>query len=263
MALQGKVGRLLAEDVDDEIIQSALDRGLIDSSTGLSQADIVILATPTNSIITRIATVDVKPGALVIDLGSTKRRICDAFDTLPETVMAVGGHPMCGLAENGYIHAMSSLYQGAHFVLCETARTTDRARTLAETLVEACGAYPLWMSRDRHDYLTALTSHVPHLLNFALMQLAMEVAMEDAALYELAAGGFDGATRLARTDEAMIAGMLNTNAEYIHEIVTRLRHQLDNFEAMLEDLPGLQHKLADIVKARRLYTARYGERLIT
>ncbi len=85
-------------------------------------------------------------------------------------------------------------------MLCETRRTTDSARVLAEGLARAVGAQPLWMDRARQDHLTALTSHLPHLLSFALMRLAMDGSEEDSALFELAAGGFDGATRLARTD---------------------------------------------------------------
>jgi prephenate dehydrogenase len=147
--------------------------------------------------------------------------------------------------------------------LCETARTSGEARALAEALVQATGAQPLWMDRTRHDAATALTSHLPHLLSFALMRLAMEIAAEDGALFELAAGGFDGATRLARTDETMIVGMFSTNADQLRSITARLREHLDHLEAMLEDVPALHDELAEIVTARRAYTASYGERLIT
>ncbi len=177
--------------------------------------------------------------------------------------MAVGGHPMCGLAENGYRNAIPTLYQGARFVLCETKRTTDEARTLSEALARAVGAQPLWMDRTRQDHLTALTSHLPHLLNFALMRLAMDGSVEDSALFELAAGGFDGATRLARTDAAMIVGMFSTNADQIRCVTDQLRDHLDRLEALLEDPEHLDGELSEIVSARRGYTSGYGERLIT
>ncbi|GAB4421715.1 MAG: hypothetical protein Kow00106_18730 [Anaerolineae bacterium] len=263
MALRGKVGRLTAEDIAPGVIEDATARGIIDGAGTVNEADLVVLAVPTHLIISLIPQLPVRPGALVIDLGSTKTRICQALDRLPPEVMAVGGHPMCGLAENGYRNAIPTLYHGARFVLCETRRTTDEARLIAEALVRAVGAQPLWMDRARQDRLTALTSHLPHLLSFALMRLAMDGAAEDSALLELAAGGFDGATRLARTDAAMIVGMFSTNAELLRETAARLRAHLDHLEALLDEPEQLEQELSAIVAARRAYTTRYGERLIT
>jgi prephenate dehydrogenase len=263
MALRGRVQRITAEDILPDVLRQAQARGVIDAAGTAADADIVVLAIPADRIITSIPALVVRPGALVIDLGSTKTRICEQLDRLPEHVLAVGGHPMCGLAENGYAHAIATLYRGARFVLCETTHTTTEARTLAEALVQAAGAQPLWMERTRHDAATALTSHLPHLLSFALMRLAMEISAEDGALFELAAGGFDGATRLARTDETMIVGMFSTNAEQLRNVTTRLREHLDHLEAMLEDVPALHDELSAIVTARRAYTTDYGERLIT
>ncbi len=263
MALRGKVGRITAEDIAPGVIESALDRGVIDAAGTTAEADIVVLAIPAHHIITLIPQLEVRPGVLVIDLGSTKTRICEALDRLPPQVMAVGGHPMCGLAENGYANALPTLYEGARFVLCETRRTTDQARSIAEELVRAVGALPLWMDRARQDRLTALTSHLPHLLSFALMRLAIDGSVEDTALYELAAGGFDGATRLARTDAAMIVGMFSTNADQLRAAVADLRAHLDHLDAVLEDVSALEGELGDIVAARRAYTSAYGERLIT
>ncbi|MEW6580102.1 MAG: prephenate dehydrogenase [Chloroflexota bacterium] len=263
MALRGKVGHLTAEDIAPGVIEDATARGVIDAAGTVAEADVVVLAVPTHLIISLIPQLPVRPGALVIDLGSTKTRICQALDRLPAGVMAVGGHPMCGLAENGYRNAIPTLYQGARFVLCETRRTTDEARLIAEALVRAVGAQPLWMDRARQDRLTALTSHLPHLLSFALMRLAMDGAAEDSALLELAAGGFDGATRLARTDAAMIVGMFSTNADQIRAAAAELRAHLDHLDAILADADALEGELGAIVAARRAYTAGYGERLIT
>jgi prephenate dehydrogenase len=263
MALRDKVRRITAEDIAPGVLESALECGVIDAVSAADQADIVVIAIPAHHIIPLIATLKFRPGTLVIDLGSTKTRICETLDRLSPQVMAVGGHPMCGLAENGYRNAIPTLYDGARFVLCETKRTTNEARMLAETLARAVGALPLWMDRTRQDHLTALTSHLPHLLSFALMRLAMDGSVEDSALYELAAGGFDGATRLARTDAAMIVGMFSTNADQIRYVAAQLREHLDRLEAMLEDTSHLDDELSEIVSARRGYTSGYGERLIT
>lgn len=264
LALRGQVARLTAADLCAGVLADACRMGAIDATQDSARgADLVVLAIPADQIVAQVAALDVSPGALVIDLGSTKTQICAALDRLPVGVAAVGGHPMCGLAENGWQHATPTLYRGARFVLCETARTTSAARDLAEALVTAIGAQPLWLDRRRHDELTALTSHLPHLLSFALMRLAMARAAEDGEVFALAAGGFDGATRLARTTEGMIAGMFSTNAAELRRAAAGLRAQLDALDALLDDAPALRHELGAIVEARRAYTAAYGERMIT
>lgn len=263
MALRGKVHQVTAEDIAPDVIAAGKSKGVIDDEGRTHEADVVVLAIPAHHIITLIPTLNLRPGTLVLDLGSTKTRICEALDRLSPEVMAVGGHPMCGLAENGYANAIPTLYEGARFVLCETRRTTDEARQLAEAVARAVGSQPLWMDRARQDQLTALTSHLPHVLSFVLMRLAMDGSIEDSALYELAAGGFDGATRLARTDAAMIVGMFSTNADQIRRSVAQLRQHLDRLDTMLDDPDALDGELDAIVSARRAYTANYGERLIT
>lgn len=262
MALRSHVRRITASDLDTTVLHKALADGVIDAIDEIDQADTVILAIPANSIVELIQKLELRPGTLVIDLGSTKTTICEALDQLPAALHAVGGHPMCGLAENSYFNAIPNLYRGARFVLCETARTTPQARQKAEYLAKTIGATPIWMDRGRHDYLTALTSHLPHLLSFALMRLAVQESRQDDDLLALAAGGFDGATRLARTNETMITGMFTTNASNIRSLMDQLRQHIDSLESLFDDPEALAEELQQIVEARRLYSSSYGERPI-
>lgn len=262
LALRDKVSCITADDTRPDVLQKAINSGLISASGGLDGADVVVLAVPSDKIVALLQTLPLRPGSMVIDIGSTKTAICNALDTLPPEIESVGGHPMCGLAENGFENAIPTLYDGARFVLSETKGTTERVRSIAEQLVTACGALPLWLDRQQHDYLTGLTSHLPHLLSFALMRLAMEVYGEESELFKLAAGGFDGATRLARTNATMIRGMFTTNADNIRLLAKRLREQLDLLDALFDDADGLTAELQEIVAARRDYSANYGERPI-
>lgn len=263
MALRGKVARITGSDIQPQIEQTALKDGVIDAIAAPQQADMVIVAVPPDVMLNILPTLTLKPGAVVLDLGSTKSAICSIMDTLPENIGAVGGHPMCGLAENGYKNAVATLYAGARFILCETNRTHDLARSLAEQVVASVGALPLWMERQEHDKVAGAISHLPHIMSFALMRLAMQLAKYDATVYDLAAGGFDGATRLARTDESMITGMFRTNADQLRELVVMLQQHLDDLTALLDRPDDLRHELSEIVAARRAYTRRYGERMIT
>ncbi|MDX1663750.1 MAG: prephenate dehydrogenase [Candidatus Promineifilaceae bacterium] len=275
LALQGKVGAIVGADHDPGVVQAALEAGVIEGraameenaglsrlgieAVGLTPAraeqplrpDIVVLAVPAQAILHLIPRLSLQPGTLLLDLGSTKEIICRAMEALPAGVLAVGGHPICGRAEGGLANALPDLYLGAPFVLCPTTRTTPRARALAEGLVTAAGAHPLWIDAARHDRLTALTSHLPHLLAFALMAQALAAAEEDEALWTLAAGGFAGATRLARSDAAMVAGLLHTNRHALREKWIRFQRQCAALDAALDDPAALERMLQPLVEARR------------
>ena len=82
-------------------------------------ADIVILSTPVRTIVEMLDEIGPRlwPGALVMDMGSTKAEICAALDRLPPGVQAVGGHPMCGKETAGFESAECGLYRNAPWVL--------------------------------------------------------------------------------------------------------------------------------------------------
>jgi prephenate dehydrogenase len=238
----------------------AVERGLVDrASTGLApavaEADAVVLATPVRAIIELLPQVGqlVKPGCLVMDLGSTKSAIVEAMSALPEHVQPVGGHPMCGKETSGLAAAEPNLYQGRVFVLTPLDRTDTGALDLARELVEVIGARPLVMGAERHDRLVAAVSHLPYLMACGLVRTAEELAREEEDLWQLAASGFRDSSRLAASGEDMMLDILLTNREAVLEALGTYEVQLRNLARFLEtgDEKGLQGALHAIRMRRR------------
>src|SRR5581483_3074929 len=99
LALRGKVGKLRGVDTNPANRYAAavyFDEMGDDLQSALVPADVVILATPIKATLGLLARVGamVRSGTLIIDLGSAKQQIVQAMDTLPGSVLAVGGHPM-------------------------------------------------------------------------------------------------------------------------------------------------------------------------
>ena len=61
---------------------------MIDAAGTADQADMVVIAIPAHHIIPLIPTLTLRPGTLVLDLGSTKTRICNALDRLPPDALS-------------------------------------------------------------------------------------------------------------------------------------------------------------------------------
>ena len=158
--LRGQCRRVVGVARRAEVVAAALASGCVDDATldapaAVAEADLVVLATPVRTILRHIAELGplLKPGAVLLDLGSTKVEICQALDALPPHVQAIGGHPMCGKEKTGLDAAETGLYRGCTFVLCPLARTTPDTLALAEALIDQIGARKLTLDPERHDRL--------------------------------------------------------------------------------------------------------------
>lgn len=234
MALQGKCAALLGVDVDPQTVEQALRRKIVHQASDqleaiLPEADVIILATPVRSILSVLQQLPrVHPGqAVVMDLGSTKREIIRQMETLPQRFEPVGGHPMCGKEQGSLINAESTLFQDATFVLTPLERTTPRARSVAEQIVQAVGANSIWLDAELHDRWAAATSHLPYL---AANALAASIPTEARVLV---GPGLRSTTRLAPSSLPMMLDILTTNRDNVLESLRRFRQVMDQLEAAL------------------------------
>jgi prephenate dehydrogenase len=266
LALGEQVAHLSAVDNDPAACRLAVERAIVAEAGGdlklAAGADLVIVATPVRAAVRLVGALGLllKPGALLMDVCSVKRPIVAAMDSLPPSLSAVAGHPMCGKEVSGLIHAEASLYHGARFVLCRTARTTPAALSSAQRVVSAVGAQALLMEPDHHDRVAAAISHLPYLLSAALALSAGERADDDSAVWELASSGFRDTSRLAGSDPTMMADILLANQDAIHEALAEAQEALDRLresiqggdpQTILALLSGAQHFRREWEDARR------------
>jgi prephenate dehydrogenase len=258
LALRGKCRAVIGVARRAEARENALQRGAVDLATShlpeaARQADIVVLATPVRQIIEAIPQVApaMRPGALLMDLGSTKREIVAAMNRMPEGAMAVGGHPMCGKEAGGLDSADADLFRGAKFVLTPTDRTTEDAMALATELVEAVGARPLILDAEWHDRAVAIVSHLPYLLSAALVHTEAEASAEDAVVGDLAASGFRDTTRLAASQVDMMLDILLTNRDEVERALALLECKLAGARRLLNDPAALNEWMTKAQTRRR------------
>ena len=75
----------------------------------------------------------------------------------------------------------------------------------------------------------------------------------------LAAGGFDGATRLTRTNPEMIIDMYNTNSENINKFLISLIDEISSLMSLQEKNQLIEY-LTSSVEWRRALSEKFGER---
>ena len=209
-----------------------------DVGTHVPDSDLVLVATPVQSVagtLGRLAPF-LRPGAVVSDVGSTKRRImAEAPGLLPRGVHFVGGHPMAGSERSGVEAADPLLFNGRVYALCPYPDTPPEALLILIELVETLRAIPVTIDPEEHDRIMAMVSHLPHLISVALMHSAAAGDAEHAMLPTLAGRGFLDMTRLAASDYGIWKGILETNAEAIGEAAARFGESL---AFLVSGMPG-------------------------
>lgn len=193
-------------------LRRAVELGVIDDysrdpRTVVAGADLAVLATPlsTTEPLLRQLAAGLKPDCIVTDAGSAKVVVAAAARAAlsPEQLRRfVPGHPIAGTEKSGVEASFLGLFEGRLTILTPLAETDPDATAAVAALWRAVGAAVVELSPERHDQVLAATSHLPHLLAYALMDcLARREDREE--FFACAAGGFGDFTRIASSDPVM------------------------------------------------------------
>ena len=228
---------------------NAIDRPAPTAADAVKGADLVVLCTPVGLFPTILREISpaLAPGALVTDVGSTKRSIVSAAEQLlPPGVHFVGSHPMAGSEKRGVQHATADLFEQAVCITTPTARTAPDALGRIEAFWGTLGMEVHRLTPEEHDRRVADVSHLPHALAAAL------VAMQDDASMRLAGKGFMDVTRIAAGDGGLWRDILIDNRDNLRDSVQRLQQHLAAFLHRLNaaDADGVKQWL-DTAAARR------------
>lgn len=259
LALRGKNAcrKIIATDSNPGTRAQAKERGIDahEELDAIANADLIVLATPVRTIIEHLPLVGkiAQTGAIILDLGSTKREIVSVMEKLPENLQPIGGHPMCGKETFGFDSADANLFQKAVFAFTPLARTSRETTGFALSLAGCLDARPLILDAERHDKLVAITSHLPFALAATLMLAAHEFASEEELLFELAASGFRDTSRLAASDTPMMLDILFTNKTNIADAMRKYSERFTSLANLIEkqDEHSLRKLLESAAEKRR------------
>ena len=237
----------------------AVERGVIDvASTDLkaavSDSDLIMLAVPMLSMREQLAQIGpvISANTIVTDAGSVKQPfISDAIELLPFHNRIVPGHPIAGREKSGLDAIDASLYQQHRVILTPLEQTDADAVQTVQALWEMVGAEVECLTPARHDDVLAATSHLPHVLAYATVDM-LATRQEAAEIFRYAAGGFKDFTRIASGDPIMWRDICLTNREPISEAIAELQEHLAQLQKAIAagDADGIEEII------RRARTAR-------
>lgn len=237
-----------------------IDEGVEDVLAAVQGADLVILAAPVGVILDLLSQLKgaVSPRALVTDVGSTKRLICQrAAEIFGNEPLFLGGHPLTGKERSGIENADASLFENACYALTPLTpdHLADNRVKIFCSLLAVLRAQPFVSDPAAHDRAVAYLSHLPQLLSSGLASLIAEQSAEDFLPVELAASGFRDMTRLAESPYALWRDICLTNIENIQLALESLIQKLEGMKLHLSDRE-LEREFKQALKLRERLHAR-------
>lgn len=199
----------------------------------VQEADCVIVCTPLGVMgeLTESIAADLKPGAILTDVGSVKARAAnDMAAHCPDSVFLIPGHPIAGTEKSGPEAGFASLFQSAWHILTPLegqAEGYDDAVEQLKLFWEGLGARVETMDPVRHDRVLAITSHLPHLIAYNIVSTAYDMeSVEQGEVVKYSAGGFRDFTRIAASDPTMWRDVFLTNKDAVLETLGRFSEDL-------------------------------------
>ena len=244
---RGIADEILGVEKSDENAAEALRLGLADRTVtleeGVPQADLVVLATPVDTIplMAVKALNHVTDRQVVMDMGSIKAELCEVISMHARRGRFVAAHPMWGTEYSGPRAAQHGAFTGRNAVLCEAERSDADALAAVERIFRALDVPVVYMGAEEHDLHAAYVSHISHVTSFALALTVLEKEREERHIFDLAGGGFESTVRLAKSAAATWVPILLRNKYNVLDVLREHIHQLQIMRRMIErdDAEGL------------------------
>lgn len=262
---RGLCKQVVACGRDPQKLQGAVERGIVDAvsvswAEAVSGADLVVVATPVGAVeevLKKIAP-HLGPETIITDVGSTKCSVIDAarrvFGELPSGF--IPGHPIAGTEFSGFEHALADMFVDHKVILTPQAESSPVAVARVSRLWREVGAEVVELTGEVHDRVLGATSHLPHMLAFALVKMLAD-GDDHQAIFDFAAGGFKDFTRIVSSDPVMWRSIALANRTELVKLLTGYQQLLGEMMTSLDGGDGdyLQRLFGDAKSARDTHLA--------
>ena len=229
------VGHVVGCGRSEKNLQKGIELGVIDSYTtsiaeAARSADVVMLAVPLGAMQMAFEQIldSVGEHTIITDAGSAKGSVVKVARTVLGNRISqfVPGHPIAGAEKSGVEAGLADLYQDRRVILTPIESTDPEAIDKIVGMWQRCGAIIEYLDVEHHDKVLAATSHLPHMLAYALVNYLSNLNDHDE-IFKYAAGGFRDFTRIASSDPVMWRDVCISNGDALETLIEGFKEELD------------------------------------
>ncbi|MEM9256098.1 MAG: prephenate dehydrogenase/arogenate dehydrogenase family protein [Pseudomonadota bacterium] len=255
-------------------LRRGLELGVIDRYTLSLQelvatADIIVVCAPTLASANLLGDLiplvkDRQAGPVITDAASVKGGLQAAALAANDGIFPrqlVLGHPIAGSERSGVDASDADLFRDHRVILTPLEANDPEAVQLVRAMWQSTGAEVVDMGVAEHDAVLASTSHLPHVLAYALVD-ALASSRDSDAIFRFAAGGFRDFTRIASSDPVMWRDIALANREALLDAIDDFSVHLNTLRTAVaeQDAQALQAVFERAKKARDDFAALLEQR---
>ncbi len=221
-------------------LEKALNLGVIDGYTNnldncIVDADVIILATPIGSFAPLLNQIKplLSPKTIISDVGSVKVAITQLANKIlaKKSFQFVPAHPIAGKEKSGVDAADKSLFIDKQVIISPNNNPTQFIDIISK-MWQATGAAIVQMPAAKHDKILSATSHLPHILAFALMDYLIKL---NGNVFDYTAGGFKDFSRISSSNANMWSDICLTNKDNIINSINHYQQNLNHLKTLIEN----------------------------
>jgi len=230
--------KIVSSNRSDVVNKKVLELKMVNDSSSDTQkmakdSDLIIIATPLSSyenVILKIKN-SLKGGTILTDVGSVKERVISLVEkAIPKEVSWIPSHPIAGTEESGPESGFSELFKNRWCILTPSKKAKEKDIDKLKSFWKKIGSKVDIMDAKQHDYILSITSHIPHLVAYNIVNTSINIQEEkQSAIIKYSAGGLRDFTRIAASNPIMWRDIFIQNK-------TNTSKEIEKFIANLEEL---------------------------
>ena len=181
-------------------------------------------------------------GTIVTDVGSIKAEVCNKSKVNDRAEFGafyfIGGHPMTGSEQSGFMVADPNLFRGYPYVLTPAVDCPQDVLQKLVEVVQGFGAKVVFREPKDHDVEVAMVSHIPHVIAVALTLATQDASKDGESAFALAGRSFRDITRIADSSPEMWREVLVRNNDAILCGLTLLEERIKELRGHLQQADG-------------------------
>jgi len=239
--------KIVSSNRSDAVNKKVIELKIVDDSSSdtkkmVDGSDLVVIATPLSSyedVISKIKN-SLKDEIILTDVGSVKENIINLIEkNIPESISWIPSHPIAGTEESGPEAGFSELFQNRWCILTPSKKAKEKDINLLQTFWEKVGSKVDIMQAKQHDYILSITSHMPHLIAYNIVNTSLNIQNEkESTIVKYSAGGLRDFTRIAASNPIMWRDVFIQNKKNTSKMIDQFIKNLEDLKKAIENEDG-------------------------